>query len=367
MTIGVLGGGQLGRMLALAGLPLGMRFRFLDPDPEAPASQIAEQVVAGYTHPGARERFVTGLETVTYEFENVPVDAAREIAARVPVLPPPRALEAAQDRLTEKTLFTELGIPVPPFRAVNTPGELSAAADALGLPLVLKTRRFGYDGKGQAVIRERGELDAAWNAVGAAPSIVETLVPFDREVSIIAVRGRDGAFAAWPLVENVHRAGILRVSRAPAKGSGSPLEEVAAGHVRRIMEHLDYVGVLTVEFFERDGGLSANEMACRVHNSGHWTIEGARTSQFENHLRAIAGLPQGDTAPIGHSVMLNLIGNVPDPAAVLAVPGAHLHLYGKSPRPGRKLGHVTLCGSDPGDLEVPLQRLRELIAASEAG
>ena len=337
-------------MLALVGYPLGMRFRFLDPAPDSPAGHLAEHIAARYDDRAALERFAAGLDVVTYEFENVPGEAARYLSARLPVYPPPGALTVSQDRLTEKTFFREHGIPTPDFAAVSTLDDLRAGLERVGLPAVLKTRRFGYDGKGQAVLRSPGEADAAWGALGAGerPLILEAFVAFRRELSVLAVRGRGGETAFYPLVENHHREGILRLSVAPAPGLTPELQRLAEGYAGRALDALGYAGVLAIELFEVDGGLMANEMAPRVHNSGHWTTEGAETSQFENHLRAVAGLPLGSPAPRGYSAMVNIIGTLPDPAAVLAVDGTHLHLYGKEPRAGRKLGHVTVRGDDQG-------------------
>jgi 5-(carboxyamino)imidazole ribonucleotide synthase len=365
VLVAVLGGGQLGRMLGLAGIPLGLRFRFLDPAPDAPAGAVGELVVGAYDDPGALEQVARGADVVTYEFENVPVASARALAGRAPVLPPPEALEAAQDRLAEKRLFERLGIPVAPYVPVDREAELPGALEVVGLPAVLKARRLGYDGKGQAVLRSRGDVGRAWGAVGGAPSILEALVPFERELSILAVRGRDGEVRVYPVVENLHHGGVLRVSRAPAPDLPDGLREAAAAYARRALEELGYVGVLAIELFQAGGELLANEMAPRVHNSGHWTIEGAATSQFENHLRAVLGLPLGAAEARSQAAMVNLIGRLPDPAALLAVPGAHLHLYGKSPRPGRKLGHVTVLAPDRGALE---ERLAEVLrAVGEAG
>lgn len=360
--IGVLGGGQLGRMLALAGYPLGLRFRFLDPAPEAPAGRLAEQIVGGYDDLAALARFAAGVDVVTYEFENVPVAAAERLAGQVPVYPPPGALAVAQDRLAEKTFFQNLDIPTPPFAPVDTRADLDAALVRTGLPAVLKTRRLGYDGKGQFVLRDVSDAAQAWQALGGAPLILEGFVPFDRELSVLAVRGRDGATAFYPPVENHHREGMLRLSLAPAPGLAPEVQAAAESYAARALERLDYVGVLAIELFQVGGALLANEMAPRVHNSGHWTIEGAETSQFENHLRAVLGLPLGATAPIGYAAMLNLIGALPDRRRLLDVPGAHLHLYDKSARPGRKLGHVTLRADDLTTLHERLALLRDVAA-----
>jgi len=375
VTIGILGGGQLGYMLALAGYPLGLHFRFLDPSPEAPVGRIATRITAQFTDRSALKKFAAGLELVTYEFENVPVETARFLAEHVPVLPPPAALEAAQDRLNEKWLFQRLGIATTEFAAVAGREALDGAVQQIGLPAILKTCRMGYDGKGQWILRSaedvssaKSELPAA-NAPGTrkrtsaepsqqnAPFLLERIVPFSRELSVLAVRGRSGETAAYPLVENHHRAGILRLSLAPAPQLDPGIQRAAEDAARRVFDALQYVGMLAIEFFEHEGRLLANEMAPRVHNSGHWTIEGAVTSQFENHLRAVVGLPLGSTHAIGCSAMLNLIGEVPDSAEVLAVRDAHLHLYGKSARASRKLGHVTLRASSPEQLA---SRLAEL-------
>ncbi len=358
MRVGVLGGGQLGRMLALAGYPLGLRCRFLDPSPDAPAGQVAELLVGAYDDPGLLDRLAAGADAVTYEFENVPAAAARHLAARVPIYPPIAALETAQDRLAEKRLFQALGIPTAPFAPVDSAADLEAALGSVGLPAVLKTRRLGYDGKGQRMLRTPDEAVGAWAELGSVPCILEGLVEFERELAILAVRGRDGATRCYPLVENHHRDGILRLSLAPAP-AWERSQVAAEDYAQRVLGHLEYVGVLAIELFQVGGELLANELAPRVHNSGHWTIEGARTSQFENHLRAVAGLPLGPTEARGHSAMLNLIGTVPVAATILAVDGAHLHLYGKAPRPGRKLGHVTLLDDDPGRLGERVGRLVE--------
>jgi 5-(carboxyamino)imidazole ribonucleotide synthase len=357
VTIGILGGGQLGYMLALAGYPLDFHFRFLDPSPQAPVGRIASRVTAEYTDFEALEKFAHGLALVTYEFENVPVEAARFLQKLVPVYPSTQALETAQDRRSEKLLFQKLGIPTTEFASINSADELDQAVRKIGLPAVLKTCRLGYDGKGQWVLRTGKDVERVKKEIPSVPLMLEKFVNFSRELSILAVRARDGATSFYPLVENHHRSGILRLSLAPAPRLAETLQREAEKAARQILESLDYVGVLAIELFECDGRLLANEMAPRVHNSGHWTIEAAVTSQFENHLRAVVGLPLGSTNAIGCSAMLNLIGDVPDPAEVLAVRDAHLHLYGKSPRPGRKLGHVTLRASSPEQLA---SRLGEL-------
>jgi 5-(carboxyamino)imidazole ribonucleotide synthase len=342
MTIGILGGGQLGYMLALAGYPLGLHFRFLDPSPEAPVGRIAHRVTAEYTDEQALEKFANGLEAVTYEFENVPVQAARFLAERVPVYPPATALEEAQDRRREKHLFQRLGIPTTDFAEILKPEDFDAALEQVGLPSVLKTCRLGYDGKGQWLLRAQEDVDKARAELPDVPLILEKFVSFTRELSILAVRSRTGETAFYPLVENHHRGGILRLSLAPAPRLSPALQQNAEAAARKILEALDYAGVICLELFQVGEKLLANEIAPRVHNSGHWSIEGAATSQFENHLRAILGMPLGSTATVGYSAMLNLIGEMPEPEQVFRVTDTHLHLYGKSPRPGRKLGHVTV-------------------------
>ncbi|HVZ94912.1 MAG TPA: 5-(carboxyamino)imidazole ribonucleotide synthase [Phycisphaerales bacterium] len=363
MKVGVLGGGQLGRMLALAGYPLEMRFRFLDHKADAPAGQVGELIVGEFDDATTLDRFAAGLDVVTVEFENVPSSALKRIedARRAPVYPPVKALETAQDRLLEKQLFERIGLAVPPYRAVSSLDELRGALDAIGLPAILKTRRMGYDGKGQIVIRAAAEIDAAWKTLGASRElIVEQMVKFDREVSILGVRGRGGEKRFYPLVENVHREGILRVSRAPASGNIASLQASAEQAASRVMDELGYVGVLAIELFDLGGKLLGNEMAPRVHNSGHWTIEGAATSQFENHLRAVCGLPLGDCSARGHAAMINLIGEMPEAPELLAMNGAHVHLYGKAPKPGRKIGHVTLVDQDEKKLAARVNEVRKL-------
>ena len=356
MRLGVLGAGQLGRMLGLAARPLDIDCVFYDTAQDAPAAAVGPLTVGRWDDAASLARWAEGLDAVTYEFENVPAQAVRGLSARVPVYPPPAALETAQDRLPEKECFRRGGIPTAPFAAAAGPEELAAALGTSGLPAVLKTRRMGYDGKGQLVLRESAAAAEAWSKL-RAPLIAEGFVRFARELSVIAVRARGGDTAIYPLVENVHREGILRTSRAPAPRA-ERLRAEAEAHVSFLLRALDYVGVLAVEFFEADGRLVANEMAPRVHNTGHWTIEGAETSQFENHVRAVCGLPLGSTAARGPSAMVNLIGDVPLRAAVLSVPGTHLHLYGKSPRPGRKVGHVTVTAGDEAELETRLAMLR---------
>ena len=343
MTIGIVGAGQLGRMMALAGYPLGLDFLFLDKDAKTPGGQVAPILEGELTDRGLLGELSERCEVLTFDWENIPVEALENLPGRARIAPPLRALGCAQDRLSEKRTFELLGSPTTRYVAVDSRASLEAAVRSIGLPGVLKTRRMGYDGKGQFVLRKPADLDAAWAALGSAPLLYENLVPFQGEVSVIAVRGRDGKTAFYPLNLNVHRDGILRLTRAPY---GNPaLMRQAQRAARRLLEHFDYVGVLTIEFFVARGKLVANEMAPRVHNSGHWTIEGADTSQFENHVRAIAGLPLGSARARGHSAMINLIGELPDRDTLLREPGIHWHDYGKAARPGRKLGHLTVVES----------------------
>lgn len=355
-TIGILGGGQLARMLALAGMPLGLRFVVVDPAADACAGQLAPLIVAPWDDREALARLAREADVATFDFENVPAAAAEHLAAGTTVHPNPQALAVSQDRLNEKATFERIGLPVAPFAAVDDRAGLDAAVARIGLPAVLKTRRFGYDGKGQCVLREAADIERAWAMLGGKPLILEAFVPFRREMSVIAVRSRSGEFRHWPLTRNWHVDGILSASLAPLAG-GEALEALAVTHARALAEHLDYVGTFALELFEHEGRLLGNEMAPRVHNSGHWTIDGAVCSQFENHLRAILGLPLGDTSARGPSVMLNWIGELPPRDAALRVPGVHWHAYGKAARPGRKVGHATVCAPTTAELA---QRLEDL-------
>ncbi len=312
--VGIVGAGQLGRMLALAGYPLGIACRVLDRTADAPGAQVAPAVQGELDDPAALARLATDVDVVTFEIENVAVAPLEALAKRIEVWPPPRAVAAAQDRLAEKTLFRSLGIPTAEFVAIDSADDAGAAA-RLGWPVVLKTRRMGYDGRGQRIVDSVPALAAAWRELGGVPSIAEAWVPFEREVSLIGVQGARGQRAFYPLTENVHRDGILASSIAPYVDA--PLQSQAEAWLTALMSTLDYRGVLTVEFFHTAAGLVANEMAPRVHNSGHWTIEGAETSQFENHLRAVLGWPLGDTQPRGHAAMLNLLGELPQRETVL--------------------------------------------------
>ncbi len=348
MNIGVLGGGQLARMLAQAGRPLGLKFMFLCPDPQACAITFGEHLCAGFDDEASLTQLAQWADVVTYEFENVPMQSVEFLERYVKVHPSSTALAVARDRLIEKRRFRALDIPTAEFSEANSLHDLEAAVDAIGLPAILKTRTQGYDGKGQGVLRTRRDLAPTWTALGGVPCIVEALVPFDREVSIIAARSACGAKVFYPLSENHHRDGILRLSLSRV---GIGAQGRAEALIGRLLDDLDYVGVLTLELFQCGDALLANEIAPRVHNSGHWTIEGARTSQFENHLRAILGYPLGDTAITRPSAMVNIVGTFP-PALAESVPACSaLHAYGKAERPGRKIGHLTLLCANCEDTE----------------
>ncbi len=358
MHIGIIGAGQLGRMMALSGIPLGLRFTMYDRSRDVPGAAVAPIVTGAFDNLRTLSRFARSVDVVTFDWENVPVASARAVAKIVPVWPPPRALEIGQDRLSEKQLFERLGIPVAPHAAVDDLHGLQRAVATLGTPGLLKTRRLGYDGKGQVLLRRPADIAAAWKRLRGQALLYESFVPFAREVSLIAARGRDGRIVYYPLAENRHERGILVQTRAPYRHTR--LQESAELHLRRLLEEFNYVGVLCVEFFVERGRLVANEMAPRVHNSGHWTIEGAETSQFENHIRAVAGLPLGATRPRGHAVMQNLLGSVPPARTLLNLRGVHWHDYGKTPRPGRKLGHLTLVAPTRRERERGAAKLRRI-------
>jgi 5-(carboxyamino)imidazole ribonucleotide synthase len=362
MTVGIVGAGQLGRMLALAGYPLGLDFLFLDPAADAPAGRVAPVLQGAFTEARLLAELSQRSEVLTFDWENIAVDALRALKGDTRIAPPIAALATAQDRVSEKKLFERLKIPTTRWMAVSSRAQLARAIRKIGLPAVIKTRRLGYDGKGQAVVRTAEGAEQAWEQLGTAPLLYEELIPFDCEVSIIGARSRRGEIAVYPLNGNVHSQGILRLTRAPF---GPPRwQRLAASYLERVLAHFRYTGILTIEFFVRGGKLIANEMAPRVHNSGHWTIEGAVTSQFENHLRAILDLPLGSTRPRGFSAMLNLIGTMPAREGLLAEEELHLHDYGKQPRPGRKLGHCTLV---EGSAAARDRRARRLLAQLAPG
>ena len=350
MKLGILGGGQLGMMLAEAAHALSLETLVLDPKPDASAGRVTRHLVADWTDQKALAE-LAAADVVTYEFENVPSEALKRLQADVPVHPSIEALVIAGDRVEEKRFFRSLEIDTAPFARVDSRADLDRAVEEVGLPAVLKTRRFGYDGRGQRVLREPLDVEQAWDALGGEPLILEGFVPFDREVSVIAVRASDGELRVWPMTENVHVDGILHISRAPARDCSEAFVARGGEAMRAIMERLDYVGVLVVEFFQLGDRLVANEMACRVHNSGHWTIEGAATSQFENHVRAVSALPLAPTDMEGFAAMVNLIGTEPALDDLAGRQGIFPHLYGKSAASGRKLGHVTVTAPTRSDLE----------------
>lgn len=348
--IAVLGGGQLGRMLGLAGIPLGVRFRFLNPTAPAPAAAVGELIVAQFDDDEAVRAFATGATAITYEWEGVPAATGTVATSVAPLRPGPVSLAKSQDRYDEKVCLAGLGIDTAPFAAVSDLESLRAAIETVGVPAVLKTRRGGYDGKGQVVLHDTADttLAAAWDDVARVPSILEGFVEFTRELSIIAVRGLDGAVRTYPLVENLHHGGVLRRSVAPAPALRNELAARAVEYATTLCTSLDHVGVLTLELFETaDGRLVANEFAPRVHNSGHWTIEGATTSQFENHVRAVLGWPLGATDAVAPTTMWNCLGAIPERTALLGIEGVHVHDYGKHARPGRKVGHLTVVDPSP--------------------
>jgi 5-(carboxyamino)imidazole ribonucleotide synthase len=361
IRVGVLGGGQLGRMLALAGYPLGIRLKHIGSPHDTAAGEVAEQITAEYSDREALARFAQGASVITYEWENVPIDAVRYLEKTLPVYPSPAALEVSQDRIPEKQFFQRLRIPTAPFASIDNEHDLKAALGSIRLPAVIKTRRLGYDGKGQALVRTAAEANEAWQSLGREKLIMEGFVNFDRELSVIAARSTSGEVRTYPLIENHHARGILRLSVAPAPAITAQLQEQAESIAKRVLNELKYVGIVAIELFQRGDDLLANEMAPRVHNSGHWTIEGAETSQFENHLRAITGLPLGSTRAVGCSAMLNLIGDLPPTERILSYDNAHLHLYGKHPRSGRKVGHITVRAANADAVKARIAELKRAL------
>jgi len=368
--LSILGGGQLARMMARAAEPLGVRCRVLDPSESPSAARFAEHVRADYTDREALARLAEGADAVTYEWENVPAESAAWLAERLPVHPNPGALRTAQDRQHERDLFRDVGIPLPETTPIDSlEGLVETLNSGFPVPCLLKARRMGYDGKGQFLLTDPLDAPKAWESIGRVPAVLDAFVDFTRELSILAVRAADGTTACYPLTQNTHRGGILRLSLAPAPNVSGRLQQLAERHITAILDRLDYVGVLALELFEVGSGeeayLVANEIAPRVHNSGHWTIEGAQTSQFENHVRAVLGLPLGptgmaDTAQ-GGAAMINAIGSLPKPDAVGATPGAALHDYEKAPRPNRKVGHTTIVAATEADLRARLERFTRIV------
>ncbi len=346
--IGILGGGQLGQMMALAGIPLGLSFHFLDPSEDACAGKLGRLHKAEYSDLEAVRVMAGHIDVASIDFENIPAESAQLMADLRPFFPGVDALKSSQDRLVEKSLMNQLDIPVPAFEAVASRTDLLAALDTLGYPAVLKTRRLGYDGKGQEILHQPEDLERAWQRLGDSELILEQFIPFEAECSLVAVRGKNGETRFWPLTRNVHSNGILMLSQPGVMSAG--LQHEAESITSKLLEILNYVGVMTVEFFVKNSSLQVNEIAPRVHNSGHWTIDAAVTSQFENHLRAICGMPLGDTSMTQPSLMFNWIGNLPDKQQLMSVPGVCWHEYGKSARPGRKLGHCTVTADNREEL-----------------
>lgn len=363
--VGIIGGGQLALMLAQSVEKLGVRCTVLDPNERCCARAVCEQIVGGYDDPDALKQLAACSDVVTYEFENVPAAAGEVIKPIKPIHPNPDALGYAQDRHLERTMFKDLDIAIPNYRAVDDVESLESALAELGTPAILKARSLGYDGKGQVLINDASTAAEAFATIGSVPAILDQFVEFERELSIVATRSIEGNIAYYPLSANVHRGGILRVSKAPARDVNEHLIEQAQHAARQILNRFDYVGTIAVEFFQigtgTDATLVANEIAPRVHNTGHWTIEGAKTSQFENHMRAVMGMQLGSADPIGHSAMVNIIGDEPRPGALESMPEAHVHMYGKSPRAGRKIGHVTLNAPSADELDALLERFTRVI------
>jgi 5-(carboxyamino)imidazole ribonucleotide synthase len=357
MIVGVLGGGQLARMIALAGYPLGVDFIFLDPSADACANSLGEHLHGDYNDPRLLAELAERADVVTYEFENVPSDVAEFLASHTQVHPSPKALTVAQDRLIEKAFFHSINIPTAAYAPINSFESLEQAMSFIGWPAILKSCTLGYDGKGQSLLKSIDDLKPAWEQLEGAPGVLEAFVPFTREISIIAARNVSGAIAFYPLSENSHRGGILRVAKSC---NNDPMQAQSETYVSRLMEALDYVGVLALELFEVNGQLIANEFAPRVHNSGHWTIEGAETSQFENHLRAILDLPLGSTTAVSKTAMINFIGGLPITEELLTIPNSHLHLYNKAPRKGRKVAHATIRSENNEDLTALIKQLTTL-------
>jgi len=364
LHIGVLGGGQLGQMLGLAGIGLGHRFSFLDPAEQPPAAQVGRHIRAEYDDPEALERLVRECDLITLEFENVPEATARWIDQHAEIAPTPQALAIAQDRLTEKLFFQQQGLAVAPFVALDTVEQAQSAFAEINGPGILKTRRLGYDGKGQVRFEDSAAVSAGFEQLGRVQCILEGMVDFEREVSMVCARRADGQMVFYPLTENEHHSGILYQSRVL---TDDPLQQPAQSACRAVADALDYVGVFAIEFFVRNGELLVNEMAPRVHNSGHWSLGGAVCSQFENHLRAILGWPLGSTEPHSAALMRNLVGAMPQPSTVLQLPGVLLQDYGKSARAGRKLGHITLLAADQTALDAQSEKLEQALADTPFG
>jgi len=363
MRLGIIGGGQLGRMLAHAAQRLGIDVTILDPKENCSAGQVARQIVGAYDDVEKLRELAAVSDAITYEFENVPIEPLAALDGKIPLRPSPRGLAAAQDRLTEKTLFRSVGMQTADFAAIDSLNDLERECATLNGACILKTRRFGYDGKGQARIDTQQDIQGAWDDLkDNGPLILEKRIDFKRELAIIAARDADGNEALYPVTQTHHRNGILHRTLAPAPVLTDEIEQQARTYVDKLLKQLDYVGVLALELFETDDGLLANEFAPRVHNSGHWTIEGTTCSQFENQVRAVMGLPLGAPTLRGPTGMLNLIGNVPPRAPILSAPDTALHLYGKSGRAGRKIGHITVTASTQDDVTKRVDAIEKIVA-----
>ncbi|MAD91582.1 MAG: 5-(carboxyamino)imidazole ribonucleotide synthase [Gammaproteobacteria bacterium] len=357
MRIGIIGAGQLGQMLGFAAKKLGIECQYLDPSINPPASNVGKVIQSSFDDPAALLSLSDKCDVITYEFENVPCEALEKIEKITPVYPPLNALKHSQDRLDEKKLFDILKIPLPKYHAIETPKDMEEALNSLGMPMIIKTRRFGYDGKGQFFIKNKNDLDLAWNELGGQPLIAEQFLKFDYEVSCIGTRNLNRDINIYPLSQNIHLDGILRTSKSPLKDS--ELTGKAATYVNQLLEYLDYVGVLALELFVKDGNLYANEFAPRVHNSGHWSIEGSETSQFENHIRAVSGLPLGSVSSTGYAGMINLIGKISNDTKKLKI--GKFYDYGKMPREGRKLGHITVVSKTQNERDALLEAIGKSI------
>ncbi|BBB22973.1 phosphoribosylaminoimidazole carboxylase ATPase subunit [Abyssogena phaseoliformis symbiont OG214] len=361
MKVGILGAGQLGRMLAISGYPLNHQFGFSGNTHDEPSSLLGH-MFAQQDSTNNIDSLVNFADVITFESENTKVEIVKNINKKIPVYPNEKSLFITQHRGREKVLFNQLNIPCAPYQIINTLKDLKTAIDTIGLPAILKTSMEGYDGKGQFLIHHQGQINDAWKSMKGVESILEGFINFKRELSLIAVRGIDNSHKYYPLVENTHHQGILRLTIAPAQNINKQVQETAQHYMQTLLDGMNYVGVLTIELFETETGLVVNEMAPRVHNSGHWSIEGANTSQFENHIRAITGMPLGNTMPRHpFCAMINIIGELGDIDTVLKMPNAHLHLYNKSERKNRKLGHINIIANSQVELDESIAKLKDFL------